>query len=311
MYNYLISLACASAAPQTGKYVDLAVNFPLMQTGYYPLRNSRIHYHRWGTGPRLVFAFHGYGESAAAFTFLGEAISDDFTLIAIDLPFHGQTEWNDGLFFDHRDLLFVLQGIEATQSSTRPATGDPARYLPGWWLLGYSMGGRIALQLLQDSPELIDKLVLVAPDGLRLNPWYWLSTQTRPGNILFRATMRRPGWLFLLLRLGNALRLVNPSVYKFTVQYIDDDRVRQELYTRWTTMRGFRPRLAAIAAIIREKKLPVRLVYGRYDRIIRWESAEKFRKRGIAATCHLTLLPTGHQLLRPQYLAILLSELTA
>ena len=76
-------------------------------------------------------------------------------------------------------------------------------------------------------------------------------------------------------------------------------------------MRGFRPRLAVIAAIIREKKLPVRLVYGRYDRIIRWESAEKFRKRGIAATCHLTLLPTGHQLLRPQYLAILLSELTA
>ena len=277
-----------------------------MQTGYYPLRNSRIHYRRWGTGPRLVFAFHGYGESAAAFTFLGEAIGVDFTLVAIDLPFHGQTEWNDGLFFDPVDLLFVLQGIEAALASTQPAS-----YLPGWWLLGYSMGGRIALQLLQDSPQLVDKLVLLAPDGLKLNPWYWLATQTRPGNILFRATMRRPGWLFLLLRLGNWLKLVNPSVYKFTVQYINDDRVRQELYTRWTTMRRFRPRLAVIAAIIRERQLPVRLVYGSYDRIIRWESAEKFRKRGIAATCHLTLLSTGHQLLRLQYLGIVLSELTA
>jgi len=247
-----------------------------------------------------MFAFHGYGESSTSFAFLGETVGNDFTLIAIDLPFHGLTEWNEGLFFDPADLLVLLQEIVAKRAS----------YLPGWWLLGYSMGGRIALQLLQDSPQLIDKLVLVAPDGLKLNPWYWLSTQTRPGNILFRATMRRPGWLFLLLRLGNALRLVNPSVYKFTVQYIDDDRVRQELYTRWTTMRGFRPRLAVIAAIIREKKLPVLLVYGRYDRIIRWESAERFRKRGIA-TCHLTLLPTGHQLLRPQYLAILLSELTA
>ena len=295
-----------------------------MHTGYYPLRNSRIHYRHWGTGPRLVFAFHGYGESAASFTFLGEAIGVDFTLVAIDLPFHGQTEWNDGLFFDPGDLSVVLHGIEAALASTQPAPGDPAvmplttdpvspsaPYLPGWWLLGYSMGGRIALQLLQDSPQLIDKLVLLAPDGLKLNPWYWLSTQTRPGNILFRATMRRPGWFFLLLRLGNALQLVNPSVYKFTVQYINDDRVRQELYTRWTTMRGFRPRLAVIEAIIRERQLPVRLVYGSYDRIIRWESAEKFRKRGIAATCHLTLLSTGHQLLRPQYLGILLSELTA
>jgi len=284
------------------EYVDLAVNFPLMQTGYYPLRNSRVHYRKWGTGPQLIFALHGYGESAASFTFLGEAVGVDFTLVAIDLPFHGQTEWNDGLFFDPGDLLAVLHGIEGNLGMT---------YLPGWWLLGYSMGGRIALQLLQDSPQLIDKLVLLAPDGLRLNPWYWLSTQTRPGNILFRATMRRPGWFFLLLRLGNALQLVNPSVYKFTVQYINDDRVRQELYTRWTTMRGFRPRLAVIAAIIRERQLPVRLVYGRYDRIIRWESGEKFRKRGIAATCHLTLLSTGHQLLRPQYLGVLLAELTA
>jgi pimeloyl-ACP methyl ester carboxylesterase len=299
-----------------------------MQTGYYPLKNSRIHYRRWGTGSRLVFAFHGYGESAAAFTFLGEAIGDDFTVVAIDLPFHGQTEWNDGLLFDPRDLLFLLQAIEAALSSPQPApaSGDPPSsltpqpadvpspltpYLPGWWLLGYSMGGRIALQLLQDSPQLVDKLVLLAPDGLKLNPWYWLSTQTRPGNILFRATMRRPGWFFLLLRLGNALQLVNPSVYKFTVQYIHDDRVRQELYTRWTTMREFRPRLAVIAAIIRQRQLPVRLIYGSYDRIIRWESGEKFRKRGIAATCRLTLLPTGHQLLRPQYLGILLSELTA
>jgi pimeloyl-ACP methyl ester carboxylesterase len=286
-----------------------------MQTGYYPLRNSRIHYRHWGRGPRLVFAFHGYGESAAAFTFLGEAIGDDFTLVAIDLPFHGQTEWNDGLFFDPRDLLFILQGIEAVLSAPREVTADPvsppAPYLPGWWLLGYSMGGRIALQLLQDSPQLVDKLVLLAPDGLKLNPWYWLATQTRPGNILFRATMRRPGWFFLLLRLGNWLQIVNPSVYKFTVQYINDDRVRQELYTRWTTMRGFRPRLAVIAAIIRERQLPVRLVYGSYDRIIRWESGEKFRKRGIAAACHLTLLSTGHQLLRPQYLGIVLSELTA
>ena len=270
-----------------------------MQTGYYPLRNSRIHYRRWGIGPRLIFAFHGYGESSVSFTFLGEAIGGDFTLVAIDLPFHGQTEWNEGPFFDPADLLSLLRANEK------------AAYLPGWWLLGYSMGGRIALQLLQDSPRLVDKLVLLAPDGLRLNPWYWLATQTRSGNILFRATMRRPGWFFLLLRLGHALQLVNPSVYKFTVQYIHDDRVRQELYTRWTTMRGFKPRLADLAAIIRERRLPVRLVYGSYDRIIRWENAAKFRKRGIAATCSLTLLPTGHQLLRPPYLGNLLAELTA
>jgi pimeloyl-ACP methyl ester carboxylesterase len=271
-----------------------------MQTGYHPLRNSRIHYRCWGTGPRLVFAFHGYGESSAAFTFLGEALGKDYTLVAIDLPFHGETDWKEGLFFDPLWLPGLLTEI---------AVGLPER-LADWWLLGYSMGGRIALQLLGDSPSNIQKIVLLAPDGLKVNVWYWIATRTRAGNTLFRWTMRRPGWLFLMLRLGNALRLVNPSIYKFTVHYINDNRVRQDLYTRWTTMRGFRPSLSVLAEIIRSRKLRVALIFGRYDRIIRWERGEQLRKKGIAGTCSLILLPTGHQLLRPQYLDVLLAELT-
>jgi pimeloyl-ACP methyl ester carboxylesterase len=272
-------------------------------------RSSRIHYNHWGTGTRLLFGFHGYGESAASFTFLGEALegapgeapAGDYTLIAIDLPFHGETEWKEGLFFDPLWLPAILTEI---------ATRFPGR-LADWWLLGYSMGGRIALQLLGDSPSNIQKMLLLAPDGLKVNLWYWIATRTRAGNALFRWTMRWPGWLFLMLRLGNTLHLVNPSIYKFTVHYIDDDRVRQDLYIRWTTMRGFRPRLSTLAEIIRSKQLPVTLIFGRYDRIISWERGEQFRKKGIAATCNLILLPAGHQLLKAQYLDVLLAGFTA
>jgi pimeloyl-ACP methyl ester carboxylesterase len=271
-----------------------------MQTGYQPLRNSRIHYRCWGTGPRLVFAFHGYGESSAAFAFLGEALDEDHTLVAIDFPFHGETDWKEGLFFDPLWLPGLLTEI---------AAGLPGRQAD-WWLIGYSMGGRIALQLLGDSPSTIQKMILLAPDGLNVNLWYWIATRTRAGNTLFRWTMRWPGWLFLMFRLGNALRLVNPSIYKFAVHYINDERVRQDLYTRWTTMRGFRPRLSMLAEIIRRRQLRVTLFFGRHDRIIRWERGEQFRKKGIAATCSLILLPTGHQLLRAQFLDPLLAELT-
>lgn len=267
-----------------------------MDNGYYAIGQSRIHYYSWGKGSRLLFCFHGYGESGASFAFLGEALGTDYTVVAIDLPFHGLTEWNEGLFFDPQQLTILLRDIAAG------LPGSPAR----WELLGYSMGGRIALQLLENSPDSIEKLVLLAPDGLVVNPWYWLATQTGWGNRLFEWTMRRPGWFFLLLRLGNALRLVNPSVYKFTVNYINDEAVRRDLYIRWTTMRGFRPHLSVIRDMIRARRLPVELVYGRYDRIIRWERGEKFRKKGIAADCRLTLIDTGHQLLRVQYLDVYL-----
>ena len=276
-----------------------------MLTGHYAPESSRIQYSCRGTGPRLLFCFHGYGESADTFSFLAESLGRDYTLIAFDLPFHGQThgqtDWQGGnLYFAPADLLNQMEEIHS---------GLPGRTAP-WTLLGYSMGGRVALHLLQLAPEKIGKLVLLAPDGLRMNPWYWLATQTRAGNRLFRFTMRHPDWLFFLLRIGNAIHCVNPGIYKFTTRYIDNIKVRQYLYARWTIMRGFRPKPGLIRNIIRSGKIPVRLVYGRYDRIIRAERGQRFRK-GIEDLCALLVLPTGHHLLQTSNREIIENAITS
>lgn len=265
----------------------------------------------------MLFAFHGYGEAGSSFAFIGEALDPAHTLIAIDLPFHGRTEWKEGLSFTPEQLYAIMQHIAGRHSLTGPdptcpAPGpDPTRPTPGpWGLIGYSMGGRIVLQLAENHPDSIDKLILLAPDGLSVNSWYWVATRTALGNLLFRWTMRRPGWLFLLLRISHTLRLVNPSIYKFAVHYIDDGTVRHDLYTRWTTMRKFRPAPSIVAEIIRRRQLAVSLVYGRYDRIIPWERGEKFRNRRIDHS-RLILLDTGHQLLRSQFLPDLLPLISA
>jgi pimeloyl-ACP methyl ester carboxylesterase len=265
---------------------------------FIPYRSSQLHYYVWGSGSGILFAFHGYGESASSFAFIGEALGPGITLVAIDLPFHGRTDWKEGLSFAPDQLYYLMQDIVA-----RLPPGTPSR----WGLIGYSMGGRIALQLVENHPEQFMRLILLAPDGLKVNFWYWIATQTAVGNLLFRRTMRRPGWLFFLLQLCHALRLTNPGIYKFAVHHIDDRRVRQDLYTRWTAMRKFKPGLTAIAAIIRHQQIPVSLVIGKYDRVIRWERAEKFRRRGIAELCSLILLDTGHQLLQPQFLPDILA----
>ena len=271
-----------------------------MQTGHHAPGTSRIQYSRLGTGARILFCFHGYGESADTFSFLAETLGKDYTLVAFDLPLHGQTDWRGPLFFDPADLLAQMEEI---------SSGLPGR-TASWTLLGYSMGGRVALHLLQLAPEKIGKLVLLAPDGLRVNPWYWLATQTLLGNRLFRFTMRHPGWLFILLRIGNALNGVNPGIYKFTVRYIDNIKVRQNLYARWTIMRGFRPRPGVIRDLIRSREIPVSLVYGRYDRIIRAERGQRFRK-GIEDLCTLQILPTGHHLLQTGNLEIIEKAITS
>lgn len=253
-------------------------------------RDSALSYYRFGNGPKQVLCFHGYGENAQSFAFLEEPIGNEYTFHAIDLPFHGQTVWKQGLDFTVNDLQQI---ISLLPDQLKTANSKPV-------LLGFSLGGRVALSLYQSQPENISKLVLMAPDGLLMNPWYWLSTQTMLGNGLFRVTMKYPGWFFGTLKGLNKMGQVNASVFKFINSYIGNPEVRRLLYQRWTVLRKLKPNLPLIRSFIRKYKTPVHLLYGKHDRIILPERGEKFRK-GIEAYCTINILPAGHQVLQKKY----------
>jgi pimeloyl-ACP methyl ester carboxylesterase len=263
-------------------------------------RNSLISWYQYGTGPRPVLCFHGYGEDAQSFGFLEKWAGNEYSFYAIELPFHGHTEWNDGLDFDSGDLLnvvdLVLQSAVDSQQSAVHSGENRDRLI----LIGFSLGGRIALSFLQAAPERVEKIILLAPDGLKVNFWYWLTTQTWLGNRLFKFTMYHPGWFFGFLNLLNKLRMVNASVYKFVNYYIGDQDLRIQLYNRWTSLRKLRPNLSKIKRLIRQNDTPVRLVYGRHDRIILSSVGEKFRK-GIEQQAILRVIESGHQVLHEKH----------
>lgn len=250
---------------------------------------QKITYHRWGKGPRLLLCFHGYGESGRHFGFLAGAMPEDWSVIAPDLPFHGETEWAFEKEFNPEVLLKVLQLILEKEQLGFPAT-----------FMGYSMGGRIVLHLYQEHSSLFNAISLIAPDGLHENFWYRLATQTGYGNKLFRYTMRRPDWFKGLALAGVKLQLVNPSANKFIQRYMHDPHIRNELYTRWTVMRFFRPGISKIKMLIQKEHTPVLLVYGKHDRIITHIGGEKLRK-GLEENVLLKFLPAGHQLLQPTF----------
>lgn len=270
----------------------MQLNFPAcsgyMHCQLLPYKESVIRYCRFGKGPIPVICFHGYGENAGSFEFLGNSLGSQYTFHAIDLPYHGETVWKQGLDFSLNDLWQILSHLPLDQDS-KPV------------LFGFSLGGRVALSLYESRPATFRKLVLLAPDGLVINPWYWLSTQTFIGNRLFRFTMKKPGWFFLLLKGMNRTGRVNASVYKFVNAYIGDPALRISLYQRWTVLRKLKPGLGHIKSLIREHKTPVRLLYGRHDRIILSSRGEKFRN-GIAEYCDIWVLNAGHQVLQSKYL---------
>jgi len=250
-------------------------------------KHSAIAWHRFGTGPNPVICFHGYGEDGTGFSFLPEYTGQEYSFYAIDLPFHGKTDWQEGLLFTHQDLVGIINLI----------IGSGKQKLK---VIGFSLGGRIALSLYQSIPSRIDKLVLLAPDGLKVNFWYWLAARTAIGNRFFSFTMKHPGWFFGFLKLLDKFRFVNKSIFKFVNYYVGDAAVRNALYTRWTSLRKLKPNLEKIKSFIRQHQTPARLVYGKHDRIILSSVGEKFKK-GIEPWCTLTVIEAGHQVLHEKH----------
>lgn len=261
-------------------------------------KDSQISYYCFGAGPNTAVCFHGYGEESAMFEFFGKYAGEQFTFYAIDLPFHGQTQWNEGLNFNWKDLQEIISMILQKDSNQTTANSQLT-------LLGFSLGGRIALSLYLTMPEQIKKLVLLAPDGLKVNFWYWLSTQTWLGNKLFALTMKHPGWFFGFLKALNKLGVVNASIFKFVNYYIGDKEVRRLLYERWTTLRKIKPDPRLVKSFVVKYKTPVRLIYGKHDRIILSAVGEKFKK-GIEEYCSLTVVESGHQVLHEKHAAEIL-----
>lgn len=257
---------------------------------FIPYRQSRIFCRKTGTGPELVFCFHGYGECCDTFNALATSLEHTHTVYAFDLPLHGKTEWNEGATCTPAMWQEVLQ---LCNPEGRPVI-----------LLGYSIGGRIALAMYQRYPESCKKLVLIAPDGLHVNFWYWFSTQTRIGNRVFKHTVEHPGWIFALVGIAYKTRLVNKAMYKIAHHYIDDTAQRKHLYARWTVLRRFTPRLKTIQATIQARDTALRMLFGKYDNVIPSGNGYRFAAP-IPAQAQTVVTEAGHQLLKDKHVPLI------
>jgi pimeloyl-ACP methyl ester carboxylesterase len=253
-----------------------------MNSHYITYQHSVIHYRYSGEGPESVICFHGFGTFARTFDWLAAHVPEH-RFIAFDLPCHGDTQWNDGNTFTPEQLLEIID-LCPHLSSDR------------FSLLGYSMGGRVSLHLLQLAPHRVSELILLAPDGLHQNPWYWFSTQTALGNRFFKYVMTKPDRFVTTLHRASKYNLVNKGILKFVERYMEDRHVRELVYTVWTMFRRFKPNLTRIANEINRRNIPVVLIYGKYDSIIPLAPGEQFFHR-ITGRKRMEILETGHQIL--------------
>jgi pimeloyl-[acyl-carrier protein] methyl ester esterase len=95
---------------------------------------------------RLVM-LHGFGCDSRVFASIGTKLSKDYDVWMVDIPGHGQTKEDFRSF--HYSAYTILHALEGHLKSP-------------YALLGWSMGGQIALEMHEQDPKLIESLILVS-----------------------------------------------------------------------------------------------------------------------------------------------------
>lgn len=258
---------------------------------------ERIHLHCnvFGSGSRALLAFHGFGQESSCFMPLATALPD-YTVYAVDLFFHGQSLWHH-----------PLQPVTRTKWKQLISELLEHHHIEEFDLIGFSMGGRIALVTYELFADCIKQLWLLAPDGIKSNAWYRLATRSRLLHGLFRyITSEKSNAFHHSMKVLHRYKLLSPTLAKIVSQQMRTPELRKRVYNTWMVYRYLEPDLQAIYKAALQFGPKIMIATGSYDRIIRPHYMKRLT-RLLSNLCVHKVFPCGHQ----DLLQVWLNEVSA
>ena len=241
---------------------------------------NQLAYQKFGHGPAVLLAFHGFGQSSQVFTPLGDSLGHQFTIFAIDLFFHGDSQFVGNRPLTQTDWQKLMAAFLQTYHIDR------------FSLLGFSLGGRFALATIDAFADRLDQLILLAPDGITRNLWYRLATGSTFGRMLFWYVLRHLSMLNAFGHTLTRLGLLNRTVMRFAEISLGTPAQRELVYQSWTQFRFISPDLSIISELLNDHQLRVRFFTGSFDRIVPGSYILPFTAK--LRHYELTVLQTGH-----------------
>ena len=237
------------------------------KAGIPQIEVSGVHALRWGKPERgTCILLHGFAGDPTTWRRTGEFLADQgFEAVAFELPGHGSRPLGAS----------SLEGLaaELLRALPDPATGS-------LHLVGHSLGGALAISIAAKASDRLASLTLMAPFGIGtyidqsfLDGMVSVRTVDALEREIRKTTVRplsysKPALAAILQSLPtDSLRAISQMMARNGVQQL------------------------FLVPELEKMKLPVRVLFGRQDRILRWQEA-----LNLPGKIALHLFDTGHML---------------
>lgn len=267
-----------------------------MQSIFFDHPDGHIHSLRFGNGEKLLIALHGFGDRARMFAVLEEALGKNYTVVAIDWPFHGQTKWSKKTF-TKADLLDIIRQILEKEGKTR------------FCLMGFSFGGRLSQAMLPELAGQLDKLYLFSPDGVKTKGMTMAVHTPMWVRLFLHKILRRPDWFISLVQAGRKIGLVPPLIQHFLANNLNKPERLQRTFGCWLATDSFYLRRRDIRAVLEKTGLKTDVYIGLQDRFLHQKELKKLYE-GLP-NVRVFWLEDGHRLVGEGLAAEILAKVQA
>ena len=268
-------------------------------TNFISINSSRWEYETFGSGNEILLAFHGFGNSRSDFKIFESSLGKKYKIISFDLPYHGKSSI---------DKSVVNKTISKNELKELFEEFLNRQQIKKFSVMGYSLGGKIALQLIEFFPKQINGAFLFAPDGIRNNWSNGFVTKSKIGKKIYKRIIDDPSRFFKLVKTLKSINIINPKISDFLHHSLATQEKRKQVWDVWVYFRDILPNIKKIQDIINENNISVHLFFGKYDTIIPPSIGKGFISQ-LKNKNALHIVDMGHVMIREKMNAYLLKIL--
>jgi pimeloyl-ACP methyl ester carboxylesterase len=214
-------------------------------------------YATFGSGNALLLAFHGFDRPASDFKIFDSSLGTAYKIISINLFYHGQSSQPDPLVkFRLDDLKGLIENILEQEKAS------------SFSLMGYSLGGKIALACIQIFPSMIKNVYLFAPDGIRIKSYYKFFSRTATGRALLEFSVMHPRPILKILNAVQKVGWFSEKLFKFAKYHLEDQARMRKVANIWLIFRNILPDIPLIQKHINKHHINIHMFFGQYDAVI-------------------------------------------
>ncbi len=202
-----------------------------MTNHYFETDFIKLHYYKYGNGPKHMLCFHGFGMHGKQFRVLEEKLGNQYTFWGFDLLFHKQTALKDN------SLATIKKGITKQQLVDVFKAFCEHENIDTFSVIGYSMGSHYATVLVEEMPERIKEYIIAAPSSIEPGAIIRFFSENGIGNRIIEKLLLSEKATLNLLRFFKRLRIIDAVSRDILFKEVSTPALRLAIYGCLTYLR--------------------------------------------------------------------------